>query len=210
VALAIKRSSGIKLEKIADVVDLGPEDPIERRQTRWGLDATIERNGNRLRLLIVHMKSRCVTEPIQEPSPSDHCPALARQLPHLKAWVAQAKAAGGAFIVLGDFNRNLDHESPAVLSTDMWDVITGATTPTDDDDVKLVHVPTDKEFKCWPAQPDFESRPIDFFVLNEGAAALVDASSYWKWRYAQHIADDVFWRDGPSDHCPIQLNLRFP
>jgi hypothetical protein len=92
-------------------------------------------------------------------------------------------------MIVGDFNRRLDVESPDVKPTDMWDVITGASTSSAADDVRLAHVPVNKEFKCWPRQPSNERFAIDFFVLNEPAQAIADAKSYWKWRYGRDIED---------------------
>jgi hypothetical protein len=51
-------------------------------------------------------------------------------------------------IVAGDFNRRFDRESADVNATDMWDVITGASTSASGDDVNLTHVPKNKKFKC--------------------------------------------------------------
>ena len=177
---------------------------------RWGLDAVVTKGGSALRMMVVHLKSRCTEGPIVEPSPSEHCPALSRQLPHLKRWVLEAHQGGGGVLVVGDFNRRFDNESGAVLATDMWDVITGASTTAPADDVKLAHIPSNKEFKCWAAQSAGERFSIDFFVLNENALARADAASYWKWAYGKDVAAGTERPDWPSDHCAIQLNMTFP
>ncbi|MBT1517007.1 hypothetical protein KIP88_42265 [Bradyrhizobium sp. SRL28] len=210
VALAIKRSSGVSLADTRDVVDLGPKDPATDHQTRWGLDITLNKNGALLRLLVVHMKSRCNEDPIEEPSDNDHCPALFRQLQPLKSWIRAAHQGGGPVIVAGDFNRRFDRESPEIKTTDMWDVMSGASTSSPDDDVKLTHIPKNKEFKCWPTESASQRFSIDFFVLNEKAAALANAGSYWKWRYGKDIEEETPRSRWPSDHCQIQLNLKFP
>jgi endonuclease/exonuclease/phosphatase family metal-dependent hydrolase len=210
VALAVKRSAGIALGETKDIVDIGQKDPVTGHQTRWGLDVTLTKGGSALRLLVVHMKSSCTEEPIDEPSSNDNCPAVFRQLPHLKSWIWNANQTGAPVIVLGDFNRRFDRESPDVKATDFWDVITGASTPSPADDVKLAHIPENKEFKCWPVQPAPQRFPIDFFVLNDKAVALADAASYWKWRYGKDIEEHTPQNQWPSDHCPIQLNVRMP
>lgn len=64
-------------------------------------------------------------------------PGVRTLLPHLKEWIFQARQAGGPFMIIGDFNRRLDVESPDVKPTDMWDVITGASTSSAADDVRL-------------------------------------------------------------------------
>lgn len=210
VALAVKRSSGITLTDKKDVVDLGPRDPVTNQSTRWGLDVIITKGGVPLRLLVVHMKSRCNEAPVEEPSSNDNCPALSRQLPHLKKWIFEAAQGDPPAIVVGDFNRRFDRESVDVKPTDMWDIITGASTTATTDDVRLSHVPKNKEFKCWPTEPASQRFSIDFFVLTPKAQAIADPVSYWKWRYGKDIEENTPRSRWPSDHCPIQLNLKLP
>lgn len=209
-ALAIRRSTGISIADVRDFVDLGIKDPNTGQPVRWGLDVTLMNDGTPLRMMVVHLKSRCTEEPIQEPSSSEHCPALSRQMPHLKNWILEASRSGMPVVVAGDFNRRLDVESQEVKPTDMWDVITGAATAGSEDDVRLAHVPAGKEFKCWPQQSAGERFAIDFFVLNQAASDRADASSYWKWRYGKDIAAGTGRPAWPSDHCAIQLNIKLP
>jgi hypothetical protein len=89
-------------------------------------------------------------------------------------------------------------------------MVTGASTPTPTDDTALAHVPKNKEFRCWPAQPAPQRFAIDFFVLDDKAQALADATSYWKWRYGKDIEENTPPSRWPSDHCAIQLNVRLP
>jgi hypothetical protein len=210
VALAVKRGAGITVGNVKDIVDLGPKDPVTGRQTRWALDATLSKDGSVIRLLVVHMKSGCAEDPIQEPSSNPNCPALSRQIPHLKNWIWNAHQTNVPVIVLGDFNRRLDREGADITQTDFWDIIRGASTPASTDDVVLTHVPTGKEFKCWPTQPAPQRFAIDFFVLNEKAKAIADLSSYWKWRYGKDLEEHTPQSRWPSDHCAIQLNVKFP
>jgi hypothetical protein len=121
------------------------------------------------------MKSRCNADPIEEPSSNEHCPALFRQLPHLKRWLHDAAQSGVPAIALGDFNRRLDREAIEIKPTDMWDVITGASTATPSDDVKLAHVPANRQFLCWPRKENPNNTfAIDFFVLTEKAQQIAD------------------------------------
>jgi hypothetical protein len=210
VALAIKRSSGISLATKKDVVDLGLRDPVTNQSVRWGLDVTLTKGAAPLRLLVVHLKSRCNEAPIEEPSSNENCPALYRQMPHLKKWIYEAAQAGPPAIVVGDFNRRFDRESVDVKATDMWDVMTGASTAAMTDDVNLTYVPKNKEFKCWPIEPASQRFSIDFFVLTPKAQAIADPSTYWKWRYGRDIEENTPRDRWPSDHCPIQLNVKLP
>jgi endonuclease/exonuclease/phosphatase family metal-dependent hydrolase len=209
VALAVKRASGISVVSIRDVPEIGQKNPVDGHQTRWGLEAVLGRGNQKLRILVIHLKSRCNEGPISPSSTDEHCPALALQLPHLKQWILEAAEQPEPFTVIGDFNRRLDRENPNVLTTDMWDVITGAATSTTNDDISLTHIPAAKQFKCWPKQPPAQRFPIDFFALDERALALADATSYWKWRYQKDIEAETPAKRQPSDHCPIQLNILF-
>jgi endonuclease/exonuclease/phosphatase family metal-dependent hydrolase len=206
VALTVRRGSGIAIVEMRDVPAISQINPEDGRQTRWGLEAVVERNGLRLRLLIVHLKSGCAAGPITDDLGQDEdCPGLAKQLPHLKAWIDKAAAETEPFMIIGDFNRRLDLEDPVVLPTDMMDVLNGATTTSTSDDLALSHTPTAKEFKCWP--DDFPSQrfSIDFFVADAKAGALLLKDSDWKWCYQHDIDLGTPKPQRPSDHCPIQV-----
>lgn len=211
VALAVRRGSGIEIVETRDVPAIGQINPEDGRQTRWGLEAVVERNGQRTRVLVVHLKSGCAAGPITDDLGQDEdCPGLAKQLPHLKAWIDEAAAKPEPFMIIGDFNRRLDLEDPAVLATDMMDVLDGAVTVETTDDLTLSHTPTGKEFKCWP--DDFASQrfAIDFFVSDPKASALIVNGSDWKWRYQHDIDLGTPKPQRPSDHCPIQVLVSLP
>jgi hypothetical protein len=48
------------------------------------------------------------------------------------------------------------------------------------------------------------------FGQNDKAQALADSSSYLKWRYGKDIEAGSPRDRWPSDHCPIQLNIKLP
>ncbi len=211
VALAVRRESGIAIVEIRDIPAIGQINPEDGRQTRWGLEAVLERNGKRIRVLIVHLKSGCAAGPITDDLGQDEdCPGLAKQLPFLKAWVDQAAAQTEPFMIIGDFNRRLDLEDSAVLPTDMMDSLNGAATVPTNDDLILSHSPAGKEFKCWP--DDFASQrfSIDFFVADPSASSLILKDSDWKWRYQHDIDLGTPKLQRPSDHCPVQILVTLP
>ena len=74
---------------------------------RSGADITLHLAAGPLRILAVHLKTGCQRDPLTT-SRRAQCKTLAEQLPPLQAWIATRKAEGGAFIVLGDFNRWMD------------------------------------------------------------------------------------------------------
>lgn len=94
--------------------DLDPKD-----QPRPGLALTLNVGGKRLRVLTVHLKSSCVS-PLENPTPDGkgqldgneaNCRVLHAQVPALESWVEQQSRGADAVMILGDFNRNLHHES---------------------------------------------------------------------------------------------------
>ena len=57
-----------------------------RYQLRWGVDLTVSRDGRKLRLLNVHLKSKCFAKSLTNPR-SRACRTLARQVEPLEAWI---------------------------------------------------------------------------------------------------------------------------
>lgn len=100
----------------------------EKDRVRPGLSLALNVDGQRLRLLTVHLKSSCVT-PIEGNGDSGRgalaggdsaCSFLQRQIKPLEGWIEAKSADTDKFVVLGDFNRNLWHEqhAPSPVRTD--------------------------------------------------------------------------------------------
>jgi endonuclease/exonuclease/phosphatase family metal-dependent hydrolase len=89
VGFAVRR--GIKVEQNPDLeaLDIYPDAHF---RLRTGADITLDVDGNRLRLLGVHLKSGCHYSPLA--NSGRICDTLRRQVPPLQGW-----------ITLGDFNR---------------------------------------------------------------------------------------------------------
>ena len=77
-----------------------------RYQLRWGVDLLVSGDGRRLRLLNVHLKSKCFSKSLRNPR-SRSCRTLARQSEPLEAWIDARWREGTPFVVLGDFNREM-------------------------------------------------------------------------------------------------------
>ncbi|TBB57023.1 hypothetical protein ELH42_37745 [Rhizobium ruizarguesonis] len=190
--LAVRKSSGVSVIKIEDLVglgvaqnDAGPNGTFVVRNVRWGLDATLEKGGKEFHLLVVHMKSGCFDGYLRkdrwdakvdtwkvEPKKDNACDVYARQLPALRGWIAARKAAGEDFIIAGDLNRRLDLELLDDKSPDLWPIVTGSETVEAGDDIALTHLPrgetTATGKACWSDQPPQERIAIDYFVLSQG------------------------------------------
>ena len=85
---------------------------------RWGVHIVLmplsadmakgEHSLKRIHFLCVHLQSGCSFDPVIYKSEDLPCSRLARQIPRLEAWVDARAAAGEEFVVMGDFNRQLD------------------------------------------------------------------------------------------------------
>ncbi len=96
-----------------------PERPL-REQVRPGLALTLQVDGKPFTVMTLHLKSSCVS-PLDDQSrtpgrgrlDSDepNCRHLQDQVKPLEAWIEAQAAKSEAFVLLGDFNRNLTHEA---------------------------------------------------------------------------------------------------
>lgn len=152
-------------------------------------------DAREIRLLAVHLKSGCSREPLD--SRARNCRQLAGQAPGVASWIAEQAAAGRAFAVLGDFNRDLRAESEA--GTGLWAQLV-AGTPAG---APLVDAGAGTAFRaCHSGQPF--TRYIDYILVGGGLAARLRPDSF-----TRHVYDD---RDAHhfrlSDHCPLSVALR--
>jgi endonuclease/exonuclease/phosphatase family metal-dependent hydrolase len=97
-----------------------PENGKERRP-RPGLRLALNINGKKTAFLNVHLKSSCVS-PLEKgdqrrgqlESDQRDCVVLQQQLQPLENWIEQASLNFDRYVVLGDFNRDLWHETESV------------------------------------------------------------------------------------------------
>ena len=168
-----------------------------RYQLRWGVDLTVRRDGQDLRLLNVHLKSKCFAKSLENPR-DRHCRKLARQVDPLESWIDARWREGAPFVVLGDFNRAVDRHG----SRDhLWRAIDDGDPPG----LKLHRLPAGREPACWRGTPRHHRHPIDFFVFGARAWRRVDEASFRQVVWTDRDADAR--RGLPSDHCPIAVDL---
>lgn len=85
------------------------------RPVRRGLQLTLTRPGSApaarrtLTLLNVHLKSSCPTGRLDSTS-NNNCATLRPQVPVLEAWIEEQAAAQLPFLIVGDWNRDLEAE----------------------------------------------------------------------------------------------------
>ena len=169
---AVRR--GIAYRRNADLAALGEAGSFQR----WGTDITVTENGQKVRLLSVHLTTGCWGEPNdRDPEDAEHCAVLRGQISRLKVWADARRAEGSAFIMLGDFNRRL-----AVPEDWAWRILSPSSAP-------LLLPTSELTTRCDPRFTEF----IDHLVLGGGAEALLVPGSVHEWpRQGEH-----------PDHCAV-------
>jgi endonuclease/exonuclease/phosphatase family metal-dependent hydrolase len=154
-----------------------------------------------MHLLGVHLKSGCGRRPLSDPR--EACVLLARQVPLLEHWIDGQAAAGHAFAVLGDFNRNIladgvveRGESGELRS--LWAAIDDGDPPEAD----LVDISEGQPFiNCTPAQ-NFGGY-IDHIVLSRSLAQRQIPGAFLRLTYEPREA----LRRRLADHCPVAIDI---
>ena len=168
-----------------------------RYQLRWGVDLLVSKDGQELRLLNVHLKSKCFSKSLANPR-SRACRTLARQVEPLEAWIDARWREGVPFVVLGDFNRELDRHGER---DHLWAAIADGDPPG----LVLHRLSAGRNPACWRGTSRHFRYPIDFFVFGARAWKRVDAGSFRQVVWTDADADPR--RGLPSDHCPIAVDL---
>jgi endonuclease/exonuclease/phosphatase family metal-dependent hydrolase len=185
VGIAVRKS--ILVSRNPDLTALDVE-PAEKFPLRDGLDVTLGfPGGAKLRALVVHLKNGCQTDSMRR-SERPQCALLLRQIEPLAAWVAARRAEGGAFVVLGDFNRVFDEKE------ELGEALAGAAP--------LVRVTEGYENPCWNGAPF-----IDHIFLGGAARGWLRPESL-RVQIFREVGD--VWRKRLSDHCPVSVRLEVP
>ena len=181
VGLAVRR--GIGVERHADYAALDVE-PGARFPLRDGLDVTLTLpGGQRLRVLVVHLKTGCQSDSLDHAS-RPACRLLALQIPALAAWVHARQQDGGAYLVMGDFNRVLDE--PEAMGAALAQA------------APLLRVTQGRANPCWEGESFIDH------ILAGGPAR--------DWVVPDSLRVQVFSggeddKQRLSDHCPVSVRL---
>lgn len=197
---AVRRGAGIEVIRVEDFRDLSilhKEHGEPDRPTRRGVDLTVRIEGQELRLLSVHLKSRCHQGNLESPS-NAHCETLARQRAPLEDWMDARFVEGVPFIVLGDFNRRFDVFNER---DHIWEEIDDSQPAGQE----LNRLPTGEDSQCWAGTGMHRYNYIDFIVFGPRAWELVDKSSFEQLTFRLEHAD---LGQRLSDHCPIAATLQ--
>jgi endonuclease/exonuclease/phosphatase family metal-dependent hydrolase len=205
VGVAVKKSQGFTvIAKEYKALDVG--------KVRNGMDVTLSKNGKTVRLLAVHLKSGCFTNPLDNnsvnamPSVSDKeirrkeaCSKLSKQIKPLEQWIDLRAAEQSAYIVLGDFNRRFSQDIASNLSEDkgLWQALS-------DEGQEALWTPTTTiNSDCWGG---YYKDYIDHILFSPKAKASYVENSFkqlvFKPKYTKELSQKL------SDHCPISVKVK--
>lgn len=150
---------------------------------RTGLDVTLYYNNSTLRVLVVHLKTGCWAQPLEQTKHS--CPILYQQFKVIENWILDREDEKIPYIILGDFNRRLTLKDPVMLSLKQEDssldlTTSGFISPCEDG-----------------------RRFIDHILLGNGAEKYLVPNSLLVMTY-KNLPKNAYL----SDHCPVSVFLQ--
>lgn len=184
VGFAVRR--GIAVTRNADLVGLDIY-PTAPHRLRSGADITLDLPGGKLRLLAVHLKSGCNHQRLSVDS-GRVCETLHRQIAPLQGWIAQRRAEGVPFVLLGDFNRRMENRDELVAA-----LLTAAP---------LARATEGRSSPCWGGNSF-----IDHIFAGGAARGWMQPDSLRVMVYRE--TDDAA-KERLSDHCPVSVRFRLP
>lgn len=155
-------------------------------RTRSGLDVTLAL-ATPLRILAVHLKQGC-RDPKGDRRGGRDCAIFHAQTDPLAAWIGQRVADGGAFVILGDFNRWMDRRDPFLAALRQVSPLARATEGY--------------ASRCWR-----DEAFIDHILAGGPARDWLLPDSLSVFRYRE---EGVGWAARLSDHCPVSARFRVP
>jgi endonuclease/exonuclease/phosphatase family metal-dependent hydrolase len=181
VGIAVRR--GLSYDVNPDVTAIAL-DPLAH--LRGGVDITLKPPSGPLRVLAIHLKRGCQYSAYGS-APSSVC-TLMSQFDVLAQWIAARRDESVSFVVLGDFNRDLDKNDPFSRKL-------GGAAP-------LRRVTEGYNSPCW-GHESF----IDHILIGGAARDWVTPNSL---RVLTYRETDPTQKEHLSDHCPVSVRLTLP
>jgi endonuclease/exonuclease/phosphatase family metal-dependent hydrolase len=183
VGFAIRR--GIKVHRNPDLTGLDVY-PQAQFRLRSGDDVTLELPSGPLRLLGIHLKTGCQRDHLAG-STRQQCVTLRRQVPVLQGWIAERRAEGVPFVVLGDFNRWLGDRDDVLAALESAAPLASATEGHDS--------------PCWGGE-----HFIDHILAGGAARGWLEPASLRVLIYREGVDR----KEHLSDHCPVSARFHLP
>lgn len=182
--LAIRKTLPFRIKQNSDLVTLSK---VNTNHTlRSAIDLTLYHNKANLRILVVHLKSRCQDKPLTNSKSA--CADLRKQQIVLQQWIIKRNKEKQPFIILGDFNR--------ILS--LHDAFFSSLSPS----FPITIPTTGFASPCWGG-----NYFIDGFILNQQAGQWFIKRSLKVMVYKEKQFKDQLHL---SDHCPVSIELSLP
>ncbi|MQR98959.1 endonuclease/exonuclease/phosphatase family protein [Gluconobacter aidae] len=182
VGVAVRRDLRVTVND--EVSDLNVARPDAPHQLRGGLDVSISDGQATLRLLVVHLKTGCWDQPLNQRQHS--CPTLYKQVRIVQDWMLERQDEGEPYAVLGDFNRRLTLHDPLMRQIEAETPVTLTTAG--------------KASPCWGGEYF-----IDHILLGNAARDWLVPDSLRVMTYRNDTVPA-----GLSDHCPVSVRLEMP
>ena len=183
VGFAVRR--GIPVQQNPDLAALDVY-PNAHFRLRSGADITLDLPGGKLRLLAVHLKTGCHYDPLTSSRPA--CRTLHEQVAPLQGWIAQRRAEGVPFVVLGDFNREMDGDDALLAQLR--------------EAAPLARATEGQSSPCWGG-----TSFIDHILAGGAAKGWMEPGTMRVLVYRER---DEASRTLLSDHCPVSVRFRLP
>ena len=180
-AFVVHRSAGWRVERNPDIVEWSPQG-----RDRHGVDLTLSRGGERVRILTVHFQSGCQGDPLD--SGERPCGFLRMQLAVLKGWLFERMGEEIPVVVAGDWNRFLSRAGDRTVAALPGHALVLPSPP--------------RSPGCWNGRFDHY---VDHLVAFAPPGRQAVSSAFEEVLYEAPEAA----RDRLSDHCPLVATLAF-
>jgi endonuclease/exonuclease/phosphatase family metal-dependent hydrolase len=183
VGFAVRRDIKVHRNPDLTALDLYPN---ARFHLRSGADLTLDLPSGPLRLLGVHLKTGCHFDHLAA-SRRPQCATLHDQVAILQHWIAARRAEGVPFILVGDFNREMDAQDDVLSALQSSGPLARATEGHDS--------------PCWGG-----GHFIDHILAGGAARAWLDPESLRVLVYRENVG----MKEHLSDHCPVSARFHLP